>query len=637
MFFGDMFRFRIAFVIALGLTAVAQKNAGAEEPERTFHRPNILWITCEDISPDLGCYGVKHALTPHLDELASQGLRYDNAFALAGVCAVSRSCIITGMYSSSLGSQGMRFHTRLPDHVKCFTEYLRDAGYYCTNNSKTDYNFPVPRNAWDESSGKAHWRGRRPGQPFFAVFNFELTHESQIRCDEAQFHKHMQGIPERLWHKPNSNLVPPFHPDCPESRRDWARYHSLITAMDLRVKRLLDQLEEDGLAGDTIVFFYSDHGAGMPRCKKWSYDAGTRVPLIVRFPEDWPNAPRGEATDRLVSFVDFAPTVLSLCGVQIPEHMQGRAFFGAAEAKPRDYVFTIRDRMAENIDLVRGVRDKRYLYLRNYMPHLGYGRFCTYTQEMPTTQAWMKLAAEGKLRGPPALFFRKTKPLEELFDCQADPHNLENLADDPTHFETLTRLRNAHQEWTLATLDLGYLPECEMLSRIESLANRFAGPSPASPEAFDRLLPFLAMREHADAVGRGLSHENRFRRGMLSDEPAIRYWSVIGAGALASQGKDLSEGVGARLRDDSPAVRMAAAEALIRIHGATQTTAEKVLPVVQQDLLKESEWVRIRAATVLQMLGERAKPALPEIKKALKLKSQFGYDHRLLHVLAGRL
>ena len=240
-------------------------------------RPNILWITCEDMSPNLGCYGDTYAVTPNLDRLAARGVRYTHVFSHAGVCAPSRSGLITGMYPTSLGSHHMRCTTTLPGFVKCFPEYLRNAGYFCTNQSKTDYNFPVPPGAWDVPGGaKAHWRNRQPGQPFFSVFNLTITHESRIR---AKY--------EKLDHDPAQAVLPPYLPDTPLVRRDWARYHDLITQMDAQAGQLLGQLEEDGLADDTIVFFFSDHGVGLPRAKQWIYDAGTHVPLIVFFPEKY--------------------------------------------------------------------------------------------------------------------------------------------------------------------------------------------------------------------------------------------------------------------------------------------------------------------------------------------------------------
>jgi len=592
-------------------------------------RPNVLWITCEDISPDLGCYGVEGAITPNLDKLAARGIRYTHAFALAGVCAVSRSCLATGMYSSSLGSQGMRFRTRLPEHVKCFPEHLRGAGYYTTNNVKTDYNFAVPPGAWDECSNKAHWRGRKAGQPFFAVFNFTMTHESQIRCPPERYEAHMRRVPEELRHDPAKVNVPPFHPDVPESRRNWATYHDLITGMDLKVADVLKQLDEDGLADETIVFFYSDHGAGMPRCKKWSYDSGTRVPLIIHFPEKFrqlaPGGP-GTVSDRLVSFIDFGPSVLSLAGVPIPEHVQGRAFLGPQAAEPRQYVYTIRDRMAERHEMVRGVRSHKYLYLRNYMPHLTRARFCTYTQEMPTTRVWEQLAAEGELEGPPALFFEPRKPLEELYDCEADPHNIRNLAGDPQYETVLEEHRAAQVAWLRETRDLGFLPEYDMLQRAE-------GSTPYEMGRDDAKFPLERIFAAASLVGMGNGVLPQLLENLGGDDPAVRFWAVQGLAALGDGARPQADKLVAAMKNDpSPVVRLAAAEALLRIGAEAD-----VMPAALEGMKHQSPWVRLRAGVVLDLMDEAARPALPAMREALKLKSQFGYENRLLSRLVKEL
>ena len=317
--------------IVLGVTVGFGLPLAAEE--NNADRPNILWITCEDISPNLGCYGDSYARTPVLDELATQAVRYANAYGVTGVCSPNRSCLITGVFPTTLGSHNMRSTTQLPDHIKCFTEYLRTAGYYCSNKSKTDYNFPTPKGAWDESSADAHWRKRDSGQPFFSVINLVVSHEGQIRSPDAKFSKNIARLTSEQRHDPEKAPVPPFHPNTSETRRDWARYHDLITAMDYQVGDILKQLEEDGLAEETIVFFFSDHGAGMPGCKKWVWESGLHVPMIVRFPEKYrqfsPGKP-GSVIDRLISFVDYAPTVLSLAGVEIPQYMQGHAFLGQA-------------------------------------------------------------------------------------------------------------------------------------------------------------------------------------------------------------------------------------------------------------------------------------------------------------------
>jgi N-sulfoglucosamine sulfohydrolase len=433
-------------------------------------RPNILWISCEDISPDLGCYGDAYAVTPNLDKLAAEGVRFTKCFTHAGVCAPSRSGLITGMYPPSLGTHHMRCKGVPPADVRCFPEYLRAAGYYCTNNSKTDYQFDPPASAWDESSGQADWRGRAKNQPFFCVINFTTTHESQIRNPSAATQKLVAALSDGERHDPAQAVVPPYYPDTPVVRRDLANYYDNITAMDRQVAEVLARLEADGLAEDTIVWFWGDHGRGLPRCKRWLYDSGTQTPLIVRVPKQWRAmaSPKDEAAvgpgktwDELVAFVDFAPTVLSLAGLRLPPHFQGQAFLGPAQQPPREYVYGHRDRMDEAYDLIRTVRDGKFRYFRNFLPDVPYAQDIAYMNEMPTMQELRRLHAEGKLVGPPTLFFRATKPVEELFDCEADPHQIHNLAGDPKYTNELDRLRAECLRWMTSIGDVGLIPEAE--------------------------------------------------------------------------------------------------------------------------------------------------------------------------------
>jgi len=431
-------------------------------------RPNFLWISTEDISPDLGCYGDTYAVTPNLDRFAAQGVRYDNVFSHSGVCAPTRSGIITGMYPTTIGTHHMRCQGVPPHFVKCFPEYLRAAGYYCTNNSKTDYQFDPPFTAWDECSNKAHWRNRPKDKPFFAVVNFTITHESQIRNRTPQMLKRLDSLGPGERHDPARAQLPPYYPDTPEVRRDWAQYYDLITLMDKEAQAVLDQLEADGLADDTIVWFWGDHGRGLPRGKRWIYDSGSRVPLIVRVPEKWrktilPRNPEAlqpaTVNDDLIAFIDFAPTMLSMAGIAIPKHIQGRAFLGGRKAAPRAYVFGARDRMDEAYDLIRCVRDTRFKYIRNYLWHLSRGQDINYMNEMPTMREMRRLHAEGRLQGPQKQYFEPTKPVEELYDIVADPHEVNNLAGDPQYREVLERMRRVHTEWHSDTMDIGLIPE----------------------------------------------------------------------------------------------------------------------------------------------------------------------------------
>ena len=429
-------------------------------------RPNILWIVTEDINDDLGCYGDKYSYTPNLDKLAREGIRFTNVYDHSGVCAPTRSGIITCMYPTTLGSGDMRCSAVPPAEIKCFTEYLRAAGYYCTNNDKTDYNFKTspdvktetaaPISAWDDNGLKAHWRNRDKDQPFFSVFNIFTTHESQIRVPEKQFEKNIAHVDPENLRKRKDAVLPPYYPDTPVVRNDWAKYYDLITAMDIQVKEILDQLKEDGLEKDTIVFFYGDNGRGLPRAKRWIYDSGIKMGLLVRWPEHYKP---GSVSDDLVEFIDLGTTVLSLAGAQIPDYFQGIPFLGESSGKKRDYIFAARDRMDERYDIIRAVRNRKFKYIRNFMPFLPYAQHIEYMDQMPTMKEMRRLNAEGKLNAVQELFFRKTKPLEELYDITTDPYEVNNLAGKPEYMNTLTSMRKVLNDWMIETEDTGLIPE----------------------------------------------------------------------------------------------------------------------------------------------------------------------------------
>ncbi|MFA6562424.1 MAG: sulfatase-like hydrolase/transferase [Verrucomicrobiia bacterium] len=619
----------IAFGAALWLAAsFADAQTAAPAP-----RPNILWLTAEDICPNLGCYGDKYAVTPNLDRFATQAVRYTQAFGITGVCAPNRSCLITGVFPTRLGSHGMRSTTTLPAAVKCFSEYLREAGYYCSNNAKTDYNFAVPKNAWDECSRKGHWRNRKPGQPFFAVFNHEVCHESQIRVPEAKYQQNTARLTPAQRHDPAKAPVPPFHPDTPEVRRDWARYYDNITAMDYQVADKLKELEDAGLAEDTIVFFFGDNGTGLPGMKKWIWEGGIHVPLMVRFPKKWRHlapAPYGlcSVTDQLVSFVDFAPTVLSLCGVKLLPHLQGTAFLGEQAGKPREFIHAIRDRMAERFDIVRVVRDRRFQYHRNFMPHLTWSQFVSYTEEMPTMKAWRQLATEGKLTGPSARYFSPTKPVEELYDNETDPHHVENLYGNPACCDAYYRLSAECDRWMKETGDLGLLPEHEMLVRA-------TGSTPYEIATDPQKNPLAALLEAARiANARIPTFVPQLSALLESKDAAIRWWGALGLVALGKDAKPAEAALRKALADDSPPVRIAAAEAIGNLgdHAAA-------LPVLTKALEHEAPLVRLEAINVLDRFGAKAKPALPAIRAARMKQKDFVTDffNRMVEYLPKQL
>jgi uncharacterized sulfatase len=599
-----------ALVLLLGLAP--------QEPAR----PNILWITCEDISPNVGCFGDAYAVTPNIDALARQGVRYTNAYAPIGVCAPSRSTLILGTFASSAGTQHMRCNGPRPDYLRCFSEYLREVGIYCSNNDKTDYNFPSPKAAWDESSKKAHWRGRKPGQRFFSVVNLLTSHESQIRIPEAQYLKRTADFTPEERHDPAKAPLPPYHPDAPETRRDWARYADMITAMDKEVAACLKQLQDDGLGDETIVFFFSDHGAGMPRSKRWLYDSSLRVPMIIRFPEKWkqlaPSAP-GTSTDRLISFVDVGPTILSLLGIRIPAHMQGSPFLGEAAAKPRRYIHGFRDRMDERYDFLRAVRDARWKYIRNYRPDLSWAQHISYMYEMPTMKAWQRLHDEGRLNEVQDRFFQ-TKPAEELYDTSSDPWETRNLAADPAHRETLARMRAELKRWLLEIRDLGFLPEAELRTRFGAASPHEAVRKNPASYPLERILDAAEIASLGDPKCIDL----------LGDEDAaVRYWAAVGCLMLGEKSRPAEERLVKALADPSPSVRVAAADALSRLG-----RLDAALPVLARALQDPNEWVRLHVATLLDALGTKADPIRDAIKAADSDKND--YVRRVIEHALGR-
>lgn len=426
------------------------------------------------MSPRLGSYGDTLARTPVLDEFARESIRYTRAFTTAPVCSASRAAIITGMHQASIGAQHHRttedrvpelpgpYLTVPPFYVKAFPEYLRAAGYYTTNNVKTDYPFGLPFTIWDEVSPRAHWRNRPdPGQPFFSVFNFTVTHESQaFPSSPARKGKPLVTDPARV-------RVPPYYPDTPLVRQELARVYDNIADMDTQVGEILEQLEADGLASNTVVFYWSDHGDGIPRGKRTLYDSGLLVPLMIRWPAALaPPFRPGMVSDELVSFVDLAPTVLALAGVDVPSHIQGRVLVGPEAAPAPELIFAERDRMDIEYDMMRSARDARFLYIRNFMPDRPYAGHVIYGNQSDIMQEWLRLRAEGSLRGPAALWIRSTKPPEELYDTIGDPYQIHDLAADPAHRATLERMRRAVTDWMTAIGDQGLVNESEMVQRM---------------------------------------------------------------------------------------------------------------------------------------------------------------------------
>jgi N-sulfoglucosamine sulfohydrolase len=497
---------KVAIVAVLAAAAAAVSfgtsvsgNTARQVPARPSIKPNIVWISNEDMSPRLGAYGDALARTPVLDRLAKQSIRYTHAFTTAPVCAPSRAAIITGMYQNAIGAQHMRTtEDRVPElpgpylavppfYVKAFPEYLRAAGYFTSNRVKTDYQFGEPFTIWDDHNQKAHWRNRPDqNQPFFSVFNITVTHESQIFPSSPA----RKGKP--LVTDPAKVPVPPYYPDTPLVRQEIARMYDNIADMDRQVGEILQQLEADGLAENTIVFYWSDHGDGIPRSKRSLYDSGLRVPLMIRWPKSL-NAPfaPGSVSDELVSFIDLAPTVLAIAGVEIPAHLQGRVLAGPQAQPAPPFVFAARDRMDIEYDMMRSARDGRFLYIRNFAPEQPYAGHIIYRNQSDILQEWFRLQAERKLDGPAALWMRTSRPAEELYDTQADPHQINNLVSESAHRATLDRLRKAVTDWMERIDDQGLINEPEMIQRM--------WPGGVQPETAQ---PYILTRRETDAPTR---------------------------------------------------------------------------------------------------------------------------------------
>ena len=552
-------------VLAASLAAATALHAVAAD------RPNILWISAEDISAGtVGCYGGA-AETPRLDRLASAGLRCDAAFSAAPVCAPSRSAIITGMMPTTLGTLPMRCLATPPSDVVGFPQLLRDAGYYCTNNSKTDDNLDGSFNAgWNESSGKAHWRNRPDRKdPFFAVFNLKVTHESGLFGDTPA--EVRRNLPPAAHREPSAVAVPAYYPDTPGIRRALAQRLELAAALDADVGRILDALAADGLADDTIVFFWGDHGEGIPHGKRSLTEHGLRVPLLVHVPERFAGRfalpgggqPHG-ATGALVSLMDLGPTVLFLAGVAIPARMEGRPFLGP-HAVPRDIVIGARDRMNDAPGFGRSARDTRFRYVRNFFPWLDGDDLPGYADGVAITGELRAARKAGTLPPGARWFARTSRPAEELYDVAVDPDELVDLAPAPQHRADVERLRAAVRRWMRETKDTGILPEPILRREAQAAGSEWAIFHPAAEadavRAQARYDDMLAVAwDVADAFDAA-----HFRERLADSDPAIRFWAVAGTGWAAKRdGGDPTGALQPLLRDPDPTVRIAAASWLLR-------------------------------------------------------------------------
>ncbi len=566
-------------------------------------KPNILWLSSEDHGPQMGCYGDAYATTPNVDRLAARGMLFKHAWAAAPVCAPTRTAIITGMFPPALGAEHMRSEVPLPAKLKMFPQLLRAAGYYCSNNSKEDYNLTKPGQVWDVSSGAAHWKNRADGQPFFAVFNATASHEGQLR-----------RRPHKAVHDPAKVRVPAYHPDTPEVRQDWAQYYDTVTAADAIAGQHLKELEDAGLAGDTIVFYWADHGSGMPRSKRWPCNSGLQVPVVVYFPEKWRSlAPKeyapGAKSDRLISFVDFGPTLLSLAGIQPPDWMHGHAFAGEFQEAPQPFIYGFRGRMDERPDMVRSVTDGRFVYLRNYMPHRSQGQHVNFQFQTPTTQIWWKWFTAGRATEAQALFWKTPKAPEELYDLANDPDEVRNLAAAPEHQATLQKLRQAEQNLARKIRDTGFLAEAEVHERAGNDAPYDMGHNPQRYD-FERI---FAAAELATLLQPDAAPE--LRKYLGDADSGVRYWGAAGLlmrgqAAVAAGRAELL----AALADTSASVRVAAAEALGRYGDAADLERALATLKAAADPTRTSAYAAIAAMNAIDALGAKAEPLIESVR-----------------------
>lgn len=594
-------------------------------------RPNILWLTCEDTGRHLGCYDFTTAQTPELDRLAARGTRYTHAWSNYPVCAPARTTIITGCYAASLGAEQMRSFVPLPASIKLFPSYLREAGYYCTNNAKEDYNaLPSRRNSdWHQSNRKAHWKYSPSGAPFFAVFNFGITHESRIR-DRHE-----------LQRNPETTPIPRYHPNVIEIRRDWSQYYDRVTEMDAMCGERLRELQGAGLAENTIVFFFGDHGSGMPRNKRTPLDCGLGVPLILYIPPKFASLAPADykencVSERLISFVDLAPTVLSLAGIKPPATMQGVPFAGAFIDKPRELLYGFRGRMDERSDLVRSVTDGRYVYVRNFHPEIIYGARNDYMFQTRTTQVWRQLYDNGGLP-PEQRFFWELKPTEELYDLWNDPDEVVNLIDSVEHVAIAQRLRASLREELLRIRDVHFMPENMLHRQREGV----------TPYDFGHNTTLYPFEKILDAAYRATDRttNNAVLKNLIQDtEPAVRYWGMIGvltrltdtAGTDGTKPGDATiellrewqEVIACRINDPDCSVRIVAAEISGRFGSESDVLAAwKTLSPLIDD---EQTYVSHQALEGLDAIAPRMDSDMAnEVSRQLEMFNRSHFQERI--------
>ena len=542
----------LVFILCLGSATAAEK-------------PNILWIVSEDNDSQwLGCYGNKQAQTPTLDKLAAGGVQFQSAYSNAPVCAVARSTIINGAYAITQGTQHMRSRHKIPTKYLPYVSYLKKQGYYCTNNSKTDYNFQGNDKAiWDKSSKQAHYKSRPDGAPFFAIFNLTTSHESSLFPDRIKQNRERKIIPQQPRISPDKVTVPPYLPDLPEIRRDIAIYHDNMTALDTQIGEILDELKKSGLAENTIIFYYSDHGGITPRGKRYLKDTGVKVPMLVHFPKKWQHLSpfkAGEKVNEVVSFVDLAPTLLSLLDIKKPDYMQGRAFLGSKRTAPADKQFALlyADRFDELYGMRRGIADGRWKYIRRFTPHLPAAPYSYYQFSQAGWTAWRSAYNKGTLSDFHKNIWAPNQAIEELFDTQADPWEIKNLAADPAHQVRLKEMRSQLRSSMINVSDTGIIPEpmFQALAAESNIAHYVSTQKDVMPELVD-----LALL----ATSRDAANLEKLTSVTTSQHPVKRYWATQGLLILGKAAAPAEKDLVKLLDDSMSATRVAAAQTLYAI------------------------------------------------------------------------
>jgi N-sulfoglucosamine sulfohydrolase len=588
---------RATAITALGVTALMACGVTHAAAEK-LPPPNILWITSEDNNVDwVGCYGNEFADTPNIDQLAVEGFQYMNVFASAPVCAPSRSTWITGINAVSTGTHPMRSRYDIPhDKIKYYPDLMKENGYSVVNPGKTDYNIGGrdDKECWGDPR-VLHWGGLRQKkhQPFFAVKNFQESHESKAFGDV-----------ENTQHNPADVKLWKYHPDIPDIRKNYAHYHDAMKKMDALVGKELAQLEKFGLADSTIVIYCSDHGGVMPRSKRFLFESGLHCPLIIRIPEKykewWPeNKKPGSKIDRLVSYVDMPKTWLSLTSSKIPDSMQGTIFLGPDMETEPEYCFSFRGRMDGRFDNVRSVTDGRYLYLKNYMPYTPWMTHLNYMWQMKATQAWEAYVDAGKASEIESKFFRPREYAEEFYDLKKDRDNVNNLIDNPEYEETISKMRVALGRWQEEIFDTGLLPESERLKRAKE-NNTTIYEMVRNPKLYN---VSDLMNAANLALEKNPSNLPKLHKMLSAPDCGVRYWAAIGCLMLDDNSPEINKA----MQDESHTVRAVAAWTAVKYGNK-----EEGLNCLEA-MLAENSYAKLRILNILDWMGEDAKPLIAKL------------------------